>query len=505
MAGLQNLTFGQEVHIRWCLSLLQNNNIEGDELKITGSIPRENNSNPELRGAGIAYFSGLWRQLSLMILLLLAFMPMKAALADDVPLSVSVQAFVKPEGNQLSVLLRVPMDALGEIDFPKRGVPGFLIFSEADDELELALQAYVLGNIRFFEEGQLLENPEVRDVRVSLPVDRSFVSYETALANIRSPKLDDSVNLYWRQGHFDALISYPITSAESRFSVDSRLAILGVETNTVLRFILPSGAERPFSFIGNPGLVSLDPSWFQAAWRFIAMGFYHILEGTDHILFLLCLVIPFRNIRALVPVITSFTVAHSITLISSLFGVVPSALWFPPLIEALIALSIVYMAFENIIGFKQENRWLVTFGFGLVHGFGFSFLLTESMQFAGAHLFTSLLAFNIGVELGQLLLLCIVVPLLVLMFRYLVAERMGVIILSALVAHSAWHWMAERWEVLSAYDIALPIINRAFYVSLTQWGILLIVAITVLWVMQNLFGRYFASSPAGVGSESASS
>ena len=438
----------------------------------------------------------------LLLLVLASLWSSKIAFADDVPLSVSVQTFVKPEGNQLSVLLRVPMDALGEIDFPKRGVPGSLIFSEADPTLFTAVDTYILGNIRFYEDGRLLEQYEVRNVRVSLPGDRSFGSFEDALANIQSPILEDSVNLYWRQGLLDALITFPIESAESRFSVDSRLAILGVKTNTVIRYVLPSGAERPFNFVGNPGLVSLDPSWFQASWRFIVMGFHHILEGTDHILFLLCLVIPFRNIRALFPVITAFTVAHSITLISSLFGVVPSALWFPPLIETLIAVSIVYMAFENIIGFKQENRWLVTFGFGLIHGFGFSFLLTESMQFAGGHLLTALLSFNIGVEFGQMLVLCIVVPLLVLLFRYFVAERMGVIILSALVAHSAWHWMAERWTTLMAYDISLPVINRAFYASLTQWGILLIISIATLWVMQNLFGRFFAPSLAGAGKNS---
>ena len=75
----------------------------------------------------------------------------------------------------------------------------------------------------------------------------------------------------------------------------------------------------------------------------------HILEGTDHLLFLLCLVIPFRRLRPLVVIVTSFTVAHSITLIASAFGFGPDALWFPPLIETLIAVSIVYMALENIV------------------------------------------------------------------------------------------------------------------------------------------------------------
>ena len=85
---------------------------------------------------------------------------------------------------------------------------------------------------------------------------------------------------------------------------------------------------------------------------------------------------------------------------------VPNFLWFPPLIETLIAASIVYMAFENIVGSQWQKRWIIAFAFGLVHGFGFSFALSETLQFAGSHLLTSLLAFNLGVEIGQLLIIC---------------------------------------------------------------------------------------------------
>lgn len=413
--------------------------------------------------------------------------------ADDVPLSVAVQAYIKPEGNKLTVLLRVPMDALGEVDFPTRGVPGSLIFSEADGALETATNVYILNALQLFEDDRMLDQKHLERVRVSLPSDRSFNSYEQAIENVGRDRLSDTVDLYWRQGMLDVLVTYPIRSAESRFSIDARLAGLGVETNTVLRFVLPSGAERPFSFVGNPGLVFLDPSWFQASWRFIELGFKHILAGMDHLLFLLCLLIPLRSVRALVPVITSFTIAHSITLIASVFGVVPSVLWFPPLIETLIAVSIVYMAFENIVGFRQENRWLVTFGFGLIHGFGFSFLLTESMQFAGAHLVTALLSFNVGVEFGQLLVLVLVVPLLRVVFKYVVAEKVGIILLSALVAHSAWHWMTERWSALMDYDIRMPIVNSDFYAGLWQWGMLIVVASTVLWAMNSLFNKNFST------------
>ncbi len=188
----------------------------------------------------------------------------------------------------------------------------------------------------------------------------------------------------------------------------------------------------------------LDPRWFQAAWRFVVDGFFHILGGVDHLLFLLCLVIPFRRIAALVPIVTSFTIAHSITLIASAYDMAPGALWFPALVETLIAASIVYMALENIISPALRRRWMITFGFGLVHGFGFSFALRDSLQFAGNHLLTSLLSFNVGVEIGQLVVLVLVVPALDLLFRYGVAERIGTIVLSALVAHTGWHWMTER-------------------------------------------------------------
>src|SRR5205823_6996123 len=137
--------------------------------------------------------------------------------------------------------------------------------------------------------------------------------------------------------------------------------------------------------------------------------------------------------------VTSFTVAHSITLIASALELGPSALWFPPLIETLIAVSILYMALENIVGSNLRRRWMITFGFGLVHGFGFSFALRQTLQFAGSHLLTSLLSFNLGVELGQLLVLLLLVPALELLFRFGVAERIGTIILSTIIAHTAWH------------------------------------------------------------------
>jgi hypothetical protein len=234
-------------------------------------------------------------------------------------------------------------------------------------------------------------------------------------------------------------------------------------------------------------LVRLDPRWHQAALRFVKAGFLHILDGTDHLLFLFCLVIPFRRFRPLVMVITAFTVAHSITLIASAYNLGPDALWFPPLIETLIAVSIVYMALENIVGISVQRRWMIALAFGLVHGFGFSFALRQTLQFAGSHLLMSLLSFNIGVELGQLLVLALLIPMLQLLFRFVVAERIGTIILSALVAHTGWHWMIERWERLRQFG--WPAMDATLLVTAMRWLMVILIVAGLLWLIGILRKR----------------
>ena len=109
--------------------------------------------------------------------------------------------------------------------------------------------------------------------------------------------------------------------------------------------------------------------------------------------------------------------------------------------------------FENILTEVPRVRWAVAFGFGLVHGFGFSFALRNTLQFAGDHVLTSLLSFNLGVELGQILVLLVLVVALNAILRFSTQQRLVVIIVSALVAHTAWHWLGERYALLRQYDL----------------------------------------------------
>ena len=413
--------------------------------------------------------------------------------AHDIPSDVTVQAFLKPEGQRLRLLVRAPLRAMRDVQFPTRG-PGNLDLARADRALSDAATIWIADAIAVYEDGARLGAPRLVATRVSLPSDRSFASYETALAHVTGPPLPDITELIWNQGMLDALLEYPIRSERSTFSIHPALARLGIRVVTVLRFLSPTGTIRAFEYIGDPGLVRLDPRWHQAAWQFVKLGFFHILDGTDHLLFLLCLVIPFRRLRPLILVVTAFTVAHSITLIASALDLAPNAPWFPPLIEMLIALSIVYMAVENIVlaarpsGIPNvQRRWMIAFAFGLVHGFGFSFALRETLQFAGSHLLTSLLSFNVGVELGQVVVLLVLIPVLQLLFRFVIDERVGTLILSAFVAHTAWHWTLERGEQLRQF--AWPSLDPATLVVVLRWLTGAVIVAAIIWLVGVLRHR----------------
>ncbi len=415
---------------------------------------------------------------ALMLAALMLATPSRAT-AHEIPATVLVRMFVKPDGRTLRLLVRVPLDAMRDVEFPQRGL-GYLDLARADVVLRDAARLWIADGVELFEGRDRLRDATIVAARASLSSDLAFRNYDDALRSVQGARLPVTTDVPWKQAMLDVLLEYPISSATSAFSLRPALAHLGVRTTTVLRFLPVNSAERAFEYVGDPGRVALDPRWAQAAWQFVQQGFWHIFGGIDHLLFLLCLVIPLRRFRDLAVVATSFTVAHSVTLVMSAAGYAPDGLWFPPLIEVLIAVSILYMAIENIVAPKVQRRWLIAGGFGLIHGFGFSFALRDTLQFAGSHLYSALAAFNVGVELGQLVALAVAVPVLALLFRRVVAERMGVIVLSALVAHTAWHWMLDRGATLALYRVTWPAFDAVFVANVMRAMVVLLVLGAVL-------------------------
>lgn len=422
----------------------------------------------------------LLRQALLLSLALLAWSG--AARAHEIPNAVAVRVLARPAGNTFQLLVRVPLSSMRDVDIP--ALPsGYLDFDKLGPRLPDFAQTWIATYVELTEDGTRVPAPRVVATQVSLKSNRSFASFDTALAHVREPRPKTSDNLVWEQVYFDVLLEFPIRSAQSAFALRPGLEHLATEVVTSLEYYAPNGAVRPYQLHGDQGRVPLDPNWGQAAWRFLQLGFRHIPDGRDHVLFLLCLVIPFRRLRPLIGIVTAFTLAHSITLAVAALGFAPGSLWFPALIEMLIAATVVYTALENILGTPSaRRRAFLAFAFGLIHGFGFAFTLQDTLQFAGERLFTALVSFNVGVELGQLAIIVLLVPLVSLLFRW-VDERKGVIVVSALVAHTALHWLTDRAALLVRYDVN--------WTAVSLWTAVAAGAVTVAW-----FGLAKARKPA---------
>ena len=384
----------------------------------------------------------------------LMFAP-SVAEAHEIPASVIVRMMVRQDSSAVRISVRVPLESIRDIDFPLRPGTAYVDLARADSLLREAAETWILTSLKVTDRGSEVAG---RILSTSLTLNGKPVPAGT-LVPVQSLSLD--TELEYRG------------AASADLTIHPTLARLGVRTRSVVTFRNLDGTEQMFEYAGDPGILRMNPRWYHAAWQFITLGAGHILDGIDHLLFLICLVLPFRRIKPLIGIVTAFTVAHSITLIASSLGLAPSALWFPPLVEVLIAGSIAWMALENILAASKDSmpsvdrRWVMAFGFGLIHGFGFAFALRESLQFAGRHFALSLVSFNVGVEIGQVAVLCAAVPLLGLVYQRVTSQRVATIVISAFVTHTSWHWLADRWTALRQYQLEwsltglLPLIRVA--------------------------------------------
>jgi hydrogenase/urease accessory protein HupE len=203
---------------------------------------------------------------------------------------------------------------------------------------------------------------------------------------------------------------------------------------------LLSARENQFS-VALPGQSAppASPSFVD----FFLLGVRHILTGYDHLLFLFGLLIVSRNVRSAALLITCFTIAHSLTLALSTFGLVSLR---SRLVEPAIAASIVYVGIENLFGEKRlQWRWILTFAFGLIHGLGFASVLREmGVANSGAEAVLPLFSFNLGVEAGQLSIAAIVLPVIWKLRQRPAFLRVGVPACSLVVALAGCYWLVER-------------------------------------------------------------
>jgi HupE / UreJ protein len=217
----------------------------------------------------------------------------------------------------------------------------------------------------------------------------------------------------------------PIRHLSIRDGID---AVLGADHHTIADIQWPGGAKQVV-FEKEHRLVSIAITGNAAPERraagtfvsYLGLGVEHILLGFDHLLFVVALILPGGRLLSLVAIVTAFTVAHSITLALSVLGLVTLP---TQIVEPVIALSIAYVAFENLtMKSVVSRRWAVSFLFGLVHGFGFAGALAE-VGLPASGLAAALVGFNLGVEAGQALIIGALLPLTIWLQRFPWEQRL---------------------------------------------------------------------------------
>ena len=304
----------------------------------------------------------------------------------------------------------------------------------------IGLGALAAAGFRFAADGKPLE-ARVEQVHVHL-VGRQpeFATLDEAKAAFAStPVYPDTTDpVYVGDAVVDIILRYQVGAPIYEYAVSSTLdpGLPGQEdtANLILDYS-PGGTQvfRARGLLAEP--VAISRSVLSAVVTFIKEGVRHILDGLDHVLFVLCLVLGAAQIRNLVWRVTGFTIGHTVTLSAGFFGFVPSGAWFVPTVETGIALSIIYAAAIAVLPRSEQNGsernlFVVTCAIGLLHGLGFSFVLHKILQINSPDIWQSLVAFNVGVEIGQLSIIVIAWPL----FR-----------LVNYLSRRAWH--IGRWAV----------------------------------------------------------
>ena len=298
-------------------------------------------------------------------------------------------------------------------------------------------------NVRIYKNGTQPDFATLGEARRAFQKEPDYAVFEQGVY-----VGDATVDVLLRYESEDAVYEYFLSS-----TLDPGLPDQDATANLVLDYS-PSGVQvfRVRGLLHEP--VEVTRSVFDAVATFILEGVKHILEGLDHVLFVICLVLGAMHLEPLLWRVTGFTIGHSITLSIGFFGFVPVAAWFVPAVETGIALSIIYVALVAVVpDFKskwqqKKSEWTVvgvTGLIGLLHGLGFSFVLQNILQVSSPNIWQSLVAFNVGVELGQLLIVIAAVSVF-----YLIsllgdrATKINRYIVACFCAVVASYWVIER-------------------------------------------------------------
>ena len=408
----------------------------------------------------------------------------------DLPQDTAMHAYLKIEGSDAHLLVRVPLDLLHGVSWPTNH--GEYAIPESRDAVNQAVEA--LGHaLILWQNGDRL-TPSFSSGQLSALSDASFANPQAALAHI-GQSADPGLKIAFDLGYLDAHFIYPIRAIASVFSIQSRVAEdLQDLSKLDLQFIPVGERGTTMSVSPSSGRVALNPGRAQTALGFAWLGIQTFCTSADCLLLLACLMIPMRKVRDSVAILAAFAFANVISLAGAALGFAPDNPWFAALEAMLSALIIFLLALGNVFGAHLQRRRLWTGIFGLLWGFEFAKVLADRVQFAGVHSQVALWSLALGIDIGALLALAAISVGLALILRGARAGRVGIVVLSVIVAHAAWHWLIER--VTAFWQMPWPPLTMGNFYHLTQWIFVSFIAIGVYAFAADRFERRWPPIPA---------
>jgi hypothetical protein len=417
--------------------------------------------------------------------------------AHDVPLE--VVTYVKVEGPRVLVLARVPIALLTDAHLPTRP-DGFLDLQAIDGPLRAVA-------------GDVAKNLDVMDGERPLPMpsaawailprdDASFDTYDAALARFAAPRPPVDVNANVAnanidpgKGLVDLRFEYPTASAEGHFSVRfNGLRLPNRAVHTRVRYVTAAHVTRTFTVAGGPQRVYLEPAALTVASQFARLGVEQLAQSPEHLVFLLCLVIPPRRIRTVLGAFGAFAAGYVVALVASALMLRPMDLPVLLAVQTAMSATLVAAALQNVTAPRLVWVRIVSGVFGLVDGASFASAYSDASMFAGPHTLLSLVSFAAPVVLGSLWLLLIVQPVVGLAYRWGLPERIAIILLSAIPVHAGLHGVLDRGPRLLQLDVADS--DPALFVLTRHWQpFLLALGLTILVAIAGVTLRAGRSTP----------
>jgi hypothetical protein len=380
-----------------------------------------------------------------------------AVSAHDVPDRVKIAVFVKPENGRLSILVRMPANALIDFLLPTLPDGNWVDLKNADSTAVAGANVWIADMLSLYEDGNALARPQVLAVRLSRVNDPSFTTFQDALNRVNGAPLPIDTFVLQDQVTVDALLQTPVNSVDSSFSFEPRFARLGVVVDTTVGFLPPGGGIRRFQYQDDPETFELDPGRGHALTRFVRAGVAHYFGDTDYLLVTLCVALLFTRFRLLLPFAVALTCAESLVLIASL-ELLSSAPWMRVVSGVLLAATAVFMGIEAIIA-GNGKRVRLAVGAGLILGWGFWLGLQPLVQFGGTHPLASGLAFNLGVVTGELVTLAVLMATAQAVLRLSRVPSAAVTIAAAIAIHISWRRMLDRADALALVPVKAPAVD----------------------------------------------